>query len=280
MTVKLLYFAWVREKVGKVEEIVDLPAGIATVADLVAWLKDRGPEYAEAFAPPGVVRARHRQEAHAACLPNRGRPRDRSVPAGRGRLRNVAVRVQREDFDIGAEVARLQAGRTDIGAIVTFTGTVRGGNAGARVAAMTLERYPRHDRGGAGPRRGRGGGTLAAASEPRRAPHRHAPARRQHCAGGDGLGAPARRSSPPPRSSMDYLKTRAPFWKKEAGNRRSARSAGWRRARATTPRRSGGITTKRGDGSTFAALHCASNAGAGRDHRRAGARSQDRASRG
>ena len=57
MTVKLLYFAWVREKVGKVEEIVDLPAGIATVADLVAWLKDRGPEYAEAFARPGVVRA-------------------------------------------------------------------------------------------------------------------------------------------------------------------------------------------------------------------------------
>ena len=57
MTVKLLYFAWVREKIGKVEEIVDLPAGIATVADLVAWLKDRGPEYAEAFARPGVVRA-------------------------------------------------------------------------------------------------------------------------------------------------------------------------------------------------------------------------------
>jgi molybdopterin synthase sulfur carrier subunit len=57
MTVKLLYFAWVREKIGKAEEIVDLPAGVGTVADLVGWLKDRGPEYAEAFARPGVVRA-------------------------------------------------------------------------------------------------------------------------------------------------------------------------------------------------------------------------------
>ena len=69
MSVKLLYFAWVREKVGKAEEIVDLPAGVKTVADLVAWLRDRGPEYAEAFARPGVVRAaidkRHVQQASA-----------------------------------------------------------------------------------------------------------------------------------------------------------------------------------------------------------------------
>ena len=57
MMLKLVYFAWVREKIGKTEEIVDLPEGIATVADLVAWLKDRGPEYAAAFARPGVVRA-------------------------------------------------------------------------------------------------------------------------------------------------------------------------------------------------------------------------------
>jgi sulfur-carrier protein len=57
MAVKILYFAWVREKTGKAEEVVDLPAGVDTVADLVAWLTKRGPEYAEAFARPGVVRA-------------------------------------------------------------------------------------------------------------------------------------------------------------------------------------------------------------------------------
>jgi molybdopterin synthase sulfur carrier subunit len=57
MTVKLCYFAWVRERVGKGEEIVDLPADIASVADLVGWLKSRGPEYAAAFARADVVRA-------------------------------------------------------------------------------------------------------------------------------------------------------------------------------------------------------------------------------
>jgi molybdopterin synthase catalytic subunit len=54
----------------------------------------------------------------------------------------LSVRVQREDFDIGAEVARLTAGRTDVGAIVTFTGTVRSDNDGNRIAGMTLEHYP------------------------------------------------------------------------------------------------------------------------------------------
>jgi molybdopterin synthase sulfur carrier subunit len=53
---KLVYFAWVRERVGKAEEVVDLPAGLATVADLLAWLRGRGEEYAYAFAGDGVVR--------------------------------------------------------------------------------------------------------------------------------------------------------------------------------------------------------------------------------
>ena len=54
---KLLYFAWVREKIGKAEETLALPASVTTVAELVAWLVARGPEYAEAFAKPEVVRA-------------------------------------------------------------------------------------------------------------------------------------------------------------------------------------------------------------------------------
>jgi sulfur-carrier protein len=57
MPVKILYFAWVREKTGKAEEVVDLPAGVSTVAGLVEWLKTRGPEYAEAFARAEVIRA-------------------------------------------------------------------------------------------------------------------------------------------------------------------------------------------------------------------------------
>ena len=55
--VKLVYFAWVRERIGKPEEEVELPPGIATVADLVGWLKTRGEEYDYAFENEGVVRA-------------------------------------------------------------------------------------------------------------------------------------------------------------------------------------------------------------------------------
>ncbi len=46
---KLLYFAWVRERIGKPDEEIDLPPGVRTVGDLVAWLSGRGEEYAYAF---------------------------------------------------------------------------------------------------------------------------------------------------------------------------------------------------------------------------------------
>ena len=54
---KLLYFAWVRERVGKPEEEIDPPAGIKTVSDLVAWLSGRGEEYAYAVENAQVIRA-------------------------------------------------------------------------------------------------------------------------------------------------------------------------------------------------------------------------------
>ncbi|HEV2000765.1 MAG TPA: molybdopterin converting factor subunit 1 [Xanthobacteraceae bacterium] len=54
---KLLYFAWIRERVGKPEEDVALPASVTTVGELVEWLKGRGEEYAHAFDNPKVVRA-------------------------------------------------------------------------------------------------------------------------------------------------------------------------------------------------------------------------------
>ena len=53
---KLRYFAWVRERIGLTDEDVDLPADVATVDDLLAWLKARGPEYEHALAEPSVIR--------------------------------------------------------------------------------------------------------------------------------------------------------------------------------------------------------------------------------
>jgi len=57
MSTKLLYFAWVREKTGCGEEMVDLPDNVRTVSDLMNWLKTRGPEYEAAFEKSDVIRA-------------------------------------------------------------------------------------------------------------------------------------------------------------------------------------------------------------------------------
>ena len=128
----------------------------------------------------------------------------------------MAVRVQREDFDIGVETARLTAGRTDIGAIVTFTGTVRGDSGHAGLAAMTLEHYP-----GMTEEELARVEAEAAARWPLQASlivHRIGTLRP-----GDNIvlvaTASAHRQAAFDAAEflMDYLKTRAPFWKKELG---------------------------------------------------------------
>ena len=55
---------------------------------------------------------------------------------------NVTVRIQQSDFDIAREMAALTAGRSDIGAVVSFSGICRGSEDGASIAALTLEHYP------------------------------------------------------------------------------------------------------------------------------------------
>ncbi len=54
---KLRYFAWVRERIGKPEEEIEVPASVATVTDLMSFLARRGEEYAYAFENPKVIRA-------------------------------------------------------------------------------------------------------------------------------------------------------------------------------------------------------------------------------
>jgi molybdopterin synthase catalytic subunit len=134
----------------------------------------------------------------------------------------VTVRLQREDFDIGAEIARLSQGRTDVGAVASFTGICRGGD----IAAMTLEHYPgmaeaeieRH----------------VAEAETRwpllgvTVIHRYG-----RLVPGDNIVLVATASQHREAAFaaaeflMDYLKTRAPFWKKEE----RAGGDGWVEAR-------------------------------------------------
>ena len=144
----------------------------------------------------------------------------------------MSVRVQREDFDIGTEVRRLTAGRTDIGAVVTFTGTVRGEDVAGAVAGMTLEHYP--------------GMTEAELASMEADACRRWPVQASlivHRIGalepGDNIvlviTASAHREAAFAAAEflMDYLKTRAPFWKKE---RDASGAERWVEARQTDDR--------------------------------------------
>ena len=59
---KILYFAWVREKTGIGEETVNIPDDIRTARDLVVWLKGRGEGFVAAFADDALVRVAVNQE--------------------------------------------------------------------------------------------------------------------------------------------------------------------------------------------------------------------------
>lgn len=59
---KILYFAWIRSKIGNSEETIDLPDGVSTVNDLLEWLREQGPGHAEALQDLSVVRVAVNEE--------------------------------------------------------------------------------------------------------------------------------------------------------------------------------------------------------------------------
>ena len=138
------------------------------------------------------------------------------------------VRLQREDFDVGAEIAALTQGRKDIGAVATLTGICRADNEGQRIQAMTLEHYP-----------GMAEAEITRHVEEAQARwpllgvtvvHRYG-----RLVPGDNVVLVVTASSHREAAFaaaeflMDYLKTRAPFWKKEE----RAGGADWVEARQT-----------------------------------------------
>ena len=126
----------------------------------------------------------------------------------------MKVRLQQEHFDVVAETAALRGDRTDIGALVTFTGICRGTEAGEPITAMTLEHYPEMAEAEI---------SRHVAEAERRWPllgvtviHRHG-----RITPGEDIvlviiAAPHRQDAfAAAEFLMDYLKTRAPFWKRE-----------------------------------------------------------------
>ena len=138
----------------------------------------------------------------------------------------ATVRLQREPFDAASEAARLARGRTDVGAVVTFTGICRGDEAGAKLIAMTLEHYP-------------------GMAEAEVARHVEAAERRWPLLGvtvihrygrlepGEDIvlvvtaAAHRQEAFAAAEFLMDYLKTRAPFWKQVEHVGRTGSEKAW-----------------------------------------------------
>jgi molybdopterin synthase catalytic subunit len=140
----------------------------------------------------------------------------------------TTIRLQREAFDVAAEVERMSRGRTDIGAVVTFTGLCRADEDGKPIAALTLEHYP-----------GMAEAEIARHVEEANARwpllgvtvvHRYG-----RIEPGEVIVVVATASSHREAAFaaasflMDYLKTRAPFWKQVE----SVRGKTWVEAKAT-----------------------------------------------
>ncbi len=144
----------------------------------------------------------------------------------------ATVRLQREPFDLAAEAAALSHGRADVGAVVTFTGICRGAEDGEPIAALTLEHYP-------------------GMAEAEIARHVAEVAERWPLAGvtvihrygriqpGEDImmvaTASAHRQAAFAAAEflMDYLKTRAPFWKQVEKAGATAGSKTWVDAKAS-----------------------------------------------
>ena len=138
----------------------------------------------------------------------------------------ATIRIQEADFDVAQEIARLSNGRTDVGAVVSFTGICRGTEGSEPIAALTLEHYP-----GMAEAEIRRHAEEAMARWPLQGLtiiHRFG-----RIAPGQNIVLVVTASSHRQAAFhaaeflMDYLKTNAPFWKQEE----SARGTSWIEAR-------------------------------------------------
>lgn len=138
----------------------------------------------------------------------------------------ATIRIQQADFDVAHEIAGLSQGRTDVGAVVSFSGICRGSEQGEPIAALTLEHYPEMAEAEIGRH-----ADEALARWPLQGLtviHRFG-----RIAPGENIvlvvTASAHRQAAFEAAEflMDYLKTNAPFWKREE----SARGASWIEAR-------------------------------------------------
>ena len=232
MTLHVLYFAWMRARVGRPDDEIVFSPAVATVAGLLDHLSALSPGHEAALADRSAVRVAVNQDYAPGNAPLSDGDEVAIFPpvTGGGHATQgcaIDIRVQTEDFDVGAEYARA-AGGDATGGIAIFVGQVRGRDGDQAIRAMTLEHYP-----GMTEREIRRVADQAAARWPLdaiRVIHRVGrlqPADRIVLV----IAASAHRAAAFDACAflIDWLKTRAPFWKLEE----TAEGPRWVAARAS-----------------------------------------------
>ena len=208
MKIRILYFALLRDALGRAQEELEVPEDVTTVAGLREWLRGCGEPYATARGrQSGDGRARRRRE---------GGRRGRLLSAGDRRLimSLTTIRVSEADFNPGEEIERLIESSPEAGGVASFVGVVRNRNDGNDVTHLTLEHYPAMTER-----------ALAGIVERARARWDVCGVTVIHRVGEMAVGehivlvvvtsAHRREAFEACEFIMDWLKTEAPFWKKE-----------------------------------------------------------------
>ena len=212
MKIRILYFALLRDALGRAQEELEVPEDVTTVAGLREWLRGCGEPYATAL---GSARGRQSGDGRARRRREGGR-RGRLLSAGDRRLimSLTTIRVSEADFNPGEEIERLIESSPEAGGVASFVGVVRNRNDGNDVTHLTLEHYPAMTER-----------ALAGIVERARARWDVCGVTVIHRVGEMAVGehivlvvvtsAHRREAFEACEFIMDWLKTEAPFWKKE-----------------------------------------------------------------
>ncbi len=141
--VSLLYFSWVREKVGKGEERVSLPPEVTTIAQLIIHLSALSDRYTAAFSEQDKIRAALNEETVPLTATITDGDEIALFPPMTGGEEAIPfkISVQAGDFDVAVELKQLEGDTPHIGATACFTGRVRLDDGPAPLTALHLDHY-------------------------------------------------------------------------------------------------------------------------------------------
>lgn len=144
MKIRILYFALLRDALGRAQEELEVPEDVTTVAGLREWLRGCGEPYATALGNARRVRAAVNQEMAEPDDAVKAGDEVCLLSAGDRRLimSLTTIRVSEADFNPGEEIERLIESSPEAGGVASFVGVVRNRNDGNDVTHLTLEHYP------------------------------------------------------------------------------------------------------------------------------------------